>query len=75
MLYTWKKSNKEIGSYRECFNTAIQLGQPSFPINPSPVCDLRRTQSDPRSTIRACLCTQDFCNIVPDGKNQFVMFG
>ena len=27
MLYTWKKSSTEIGSYRECFSTSIQLGQ------------------------------------------------
>ena len=46
----------------------IQLGQDSFPINPLPTCKLSRTQADPRSSIRACMCTQDFCNIVDDGK-------
>ena len=25
MLYTWKKSSSEIGSYRECFKTSIQV--------------------------------------------------
>ena len=30
MLYTWKKSSTEIGSYRECFKTSIQV---SYEIN------------------------------------------
>ena len=46
----------------------MQLGKEDFPITPSPTCELARTQSDPRSSIRACMCTQDFCNIVPDGE-------
>lgn len=68
LLYTWKKSSTEIGSYRECFSTSIQLGHSSLPVNPLPSCSLSRTQADSRSSIRACVCTQDFCNIVPDGQ-------
>ena len=48
------------------------MGQDSFPINPMPTCKLSRTQADPRSSIRACMCTQDFCNIVDDGKFQLL---
>jgi len=66
MLYTWKKSRTEIGSYRECFSTSILLGHPDYPITPRPTCSLSRTQQDTRSSIRACLCTQDFCNNVQD---------
>ena len=70
LLYTWKKSSTEIGSYRECFSTSIQLGHSSYPVSPAPSCELVRTQADPRSSIRACVCTQDFCNIVPDGRSE-----
>ena len=70
LLYTWKKSSTEIGSYRECFSTSIQLGHSNYPVNPLPTCQLSRTQADPRSSIRACVCTQDFCNIVSDGKRE-----
>ena len=57
---------------RECFSSSIQLGHSSYPVNPAPSCDLVRTQADPRSSIRACVCTQDFCNIVPDGESWLV---
>lgn len=32
------------------------------PVNISSDCVLERTQEDPDSSIRACLCTKDFCN-------------
>ena len=31
-------------------------------------CELTKTQLDPRSSIRACLCTEDFCNLGPGGR-------
>ena len=30
-------------------------------------CRPSRTQKDERSSIRACLCTSDFCNALPEG--------
>ena len=55
---------------RESFSSSIQLGHSSYPVSPAPSCELVRTQADPRSSIRACVCTQDFCNIVPDGRSE-----
>ena len=46
----------------------LKLGKEDFPIVPAPTCELSRTQADSRSSIRACMCTQDFCNIVQDGE-------
>ena len=62
LLYSWKKSQLEMGSYRECFPSNIILGHPDDPIIPQPKCRLAKTQRDPRSSIRACLCTTDNCN-------------
>ena len=42
----------------------IRLGQPDNPVNMSDTCVLERTQADPASTIRACLCNKNFCNDV-----------
>ena len=53
------------GSYRECFPTSYKLGIQNQPVRVTKTCELQRTQRDPRSTIRACLCTSDRCNIVP----------
>ena len=62
LLYQWKKSKHQMGSYRECFPSNILLGHPDDPIIPQPKCRLAKTQRDPRSSIRACLCTTDHCN-------------
>ena len=63
LLYQWRKpSGGELGSYRECFPSNIILGHPDDPIIPQPRCRLAKTQRDPRSSIRACLCTTDHCN-------------
>ena len=56
------------GSYREGFSTNILLGHPDFPITPLATCSLSRTQQDTRSSIRACLCTEDFCNDIEEGE-------
>ena len=50
------------GAFRECFSKRILLGAASNPINVTEECRLERTQDDPNSTIRACLCTKDLCN-------------
>ena len=52
------------GSYRECFSRSYKLGIRSQPIKVTPNCVLQRTQRDPTSSIRACLCTSDNCNIL-----------
>ena len=36
-------------------------------INFQEECRPSRTQKDERSSIRACLCTSDFCNALPEG--------
>ena len=33
-------------------------------------CRPSRTQKDERSSIRACLCTSDFCNALPEGEHK-----
>ncbi|XP_023348017.1 uncharacterized protein LOC111716763 isoform X2 [Eurytemora carolleeae] len=68
LLYTWRKSKTELGSYRECFTTSILLGHPDYPIRPAPTCKPTRTQRDERSSIRACLCTNDKCNILDEDR-------
>ena len=56
------------GSYRECFQANIILGHPDDPVIPQPDCRLAKTQKDSTSSIRACLCTEDYCNIEEEGK-------
>ena len=34
-------------------------------------CEMTKTQLDPRSSIRACLCTEDFCNHDEQGGELF----
>ena len=58
------------GVIRECFSTSFKLGQRSQPVQVTPFCQLQRTQSDPSSSIRACICTEDFCNDEPADNNQ-----
>ena len=50
------------GAFRECFSKRILLGAARNPINVTEECHMERTQDDPSSTIRACLCTKDLCN-------------
>ncbi len=64
LLYTWKRSGNEIGAFRECFQDDVQLGLATNPVKPGAVCRPQRTQADPASSIRACLCTTDLCNDV-----------
>ena len=59
------------GSYRECFSRSYKLGIRSRPIKLTPTCELQRTQRDPSSSIRACLCTTSNCNILDTEKAQF----
>ena len=67
-MQTWRMKRVYIsGSYRECFTTSILLGHPDYPIRPAPTCKPTRTQRDERSSIRACLCTDDKCNILDEG--------
>ena len=66
LLYRWNKSKHSMGSYRECFSSSIILGHPDDPIIPQPHCRLAKTQRDPTSSIQACLCTTDYCNIETD---------
>jgi hypothetical protein len=68
LLYYISLSNI-LGSFRECFSTTFQLGQPSSPIRVTKNCDLQRTQGDPASSIRACICTSNFCNDVNPDRN------
>ena len=58
------------GVIRECFSTSFKLGQRSQPVQVTPFCQLQRTQSDASSSIRACICTEDFCNDEPADNNQ-----
>ena len=57
------------GSFRECFSTGFKLGRPEAPIRVTRSCELQRTQGDPASTIRACICTSNFCNDVNNNNN------
>lgn len=50
------------GEIRECFSTSFKLGRRNNPVKVTPRCELQRTQSDPGSSIRACICTSDYCN-------------
>ena len=59
------------GSYRECFSRSYKLGIRSRPIKLTPTCELQRTQRDPSSSIRACLCTTSNCNILDSENAQF----
>ena len=59
------------GSYRECFSRSYKLGIRARPIKLTPTCELQRTQRDPSSSIRACLCTTSNCNILDTEKAQF----
>ena len=59
------------GSYRECFSRSYKLGIRARPIKLTPTCELQRTQRDPSSSIRACLCTTSNCNILDSEKSQF----
>ena len=59
------------GSYRECFSRSYKLGIRSRPIKLTPTCELQRTQRDPSSSIRACLCTTSNCNILDSEQAQF----
>ena len=34
-------------------------------------CEMTKTQLDPRSSIRACLCTEDFCNHDEQGDGDY----
>ena len=63
LLYRWNTGRQRMGSYRECFSSSIILGHPDDPIIPQPDCRLAKTQRDPTSSIQACLCTTDYCNI------------
>lgn len=53
------------GAFRECFSKDIRLGMKNKPVEVSERCNLQRTQADRASTIRACLCTTDYCNDMP----------
>ena len=57
------------GVFRECFSTSFQLGRRSSPVKVTNTCQLQRTQSDPNSSIRACICTSNFCNGQEENKN------
>ena len=59
------------GSYRECFSRSYKLGIRSRPIKVTEKCELQRTQRDPTSSIRACLCTTSNCNILDAEKAEF----
>merc|ERR1711892_951714 len=63
LLYECTKNKSEKGSYRECFQENIILGHPDDPVIPQPDCRLAKTQKSRSSSIRACLCTEDYCNI------------
>ena len=56
------------GSYRECFPRSYKLGIRTKPITVTKRCELQRTQRDPTSSIRACLCTTNNCNILESEK-------
>ena len=57
------------GVFRECFSTSFQLGRRSSPVKVTDTCQLQRTQGDPNSSIRACICTTNFCNGQEETKN------
>ena len=50
------------GEIRECFPTTFKLGRRNNPVKVTDNCQLQRTQNDPNSSIRACICTSDYCN-------------
>ena len=60
-----------LGEIRECFPTTFKLGRRNRPIKVTDDCQLQRTQNDPNSSIRACICTSDYCNDdLSDNNNQ-----
>ena len=64
---------KQKGVFRECFSTSFKLGRRSNPVQVTSTCQVQRTQSDPKSSIRACICTTDFCNGQDDTPNNNVI--
>merc|ERR1719412_780502 len=66
LLYTWSRSATETAQLRECFPTRVLLGSISAPLAPATLCTERDITDDGSGSIRACLCTTDLCNHVPD---------
>ena len=67
LMYTWQKSPTETATLRECFPTRVLLGSIEKPLSASDSCTMRDITDDGSGTIRACLCTSDFCNDLPEG--------
>jgi len=66
LMYTWKKSSTETATLRECFPTRVLLGTINNPLTPSEHCFERDITDDGSGSIKACLCSTDYCNDAGD---------
>ena len=51
---------------RECFPTRVLLGTITNPLTPEDHCAERDITDDGSGSIKACLCSTDYCNDAPD---------
>ena len=62
LLYSWRKSEAEVSTIRECFSTEVVLGRLEDPLTPTDLCQEKDISEDGSGAGRACLCTHDLCN-------------
>ncbi|TRY75710.1 hypothetical protein TCAL_01259 [Tigriopus californicus] len=70
---SWDKNADEDGNGNEILkrtprqaSQVAPLGQQRMPVSVTKNCQLQRTQTDPSSSIRACICTSNLCNDNPN---------
>ena len=70
LYYSWLVSPGEPEfSVRECFDTSVLLGPITDPLLAEPRCVVKDVSEDTDSTIVACLCETDYCNIGSGSQN------
>ena len=62
LLYTWRKSDSELATIRQCFNTEVVLGRLDDPLTPASECEEKDISEKGTGEGRACLCTNNLCN-------------
>eukprot|EP00095_Tigriopus_kingsejongensis_P001321 maker-scaffold249_size238305-snap-gene-1.13 protein:Tk01321 transcript:maker-scaffold249_size238305-snap-gene-1.13-mRNA-1 annotation:"PREDICTED: collectin-12-like" len=63
LYYTWEKSVSETSIIRECITPSILLGPITNPLRASRTCDVRDISEFKSSSIMACICDTDKCNV------------
>ena len=72
-MYTWSKSSTETATLRECFPTRVLLGSIRDPLTPENFCAVRDITDDGSGSIKACLCSTDYCNNVEEAGRPFIL--